>query len=514
MSPRVESSGGNEKQNRKCSASTKSHSSTRQSPVGEKKMSAMQEISPHVRNMKQLQYAVLAKRASRIKEELRQGVRKPFKELIEVCWGDPHRGGVKPLTFVQQVLAGCVYPQLVDSDKLPVDVRQRAELLLKGCAGGSVGSYTATRGIPEIVHRISEFITSRDGGAPSHPENIYISPGSQWSLMNVLNVLVDGEASPRTGVLTPRPCYLSSNLSMVGLGAVTVPYDLCEERGWELRVEELHGALESAKGVCRPVALYVINPGNPTGHVQSRESMQEVIRFVSEKRLFLLADEVYQDCVYGEQSEFLSYKRVLMEMGPPLSDTVELASFHSASKGFMGECGLRGGYVELVNLDPAVMKCIYKLFSTDSCAPVLGQFALDLLAKPPQPGDPSYPLYREETQHIRSMLVRNVKRVFEVVNGLPGLCCQPVEGGAFAFPRLHLPPEAIQRAEEMGMQPDVFYCTRLLEEAGVFVSPGCEYEPKKGTYHFRFCIMVPEEVMEELLRRLSSFHTQFMKDFS
>lgn len=109
---------------------------------------------------------------------------------------------------------------------------------------------------------------------------------------------------------------------MVGLGAVTVPYDLCEERGWELRVEELHGALEAAKGVCRPVALYVINPGNPTGsdasrgrggghpsgfdskeqghlvvfmlsgHVQSRESMQEVIRFVSEKRLFLLADEV------------------------------------------------------------------------------------------------------------------------------------------------------------------------------------------------------------------------------
>lgn len=47
--------------------------------------------------------------------------------------------------------------------------------------------------------------------------------------------------------------------------------------------------------------------------------------------------QVYQDCVYGQQSEFLSYKRVLMEMGPPLSDTVELASFHSASKGFMGE---------------------------------------------------------------------------------------------------------------------------------------------------------------------------------
>lgn len=58
---------------------------------------------------------------------------------------------------------------------------------------------------------------------------------------------------------------------MVGLGAVTVPYSLCEERGWELQVEELQRALESAKGVCKPVALYVINPGNPTGTKRPHE---------------------------------------------------------------------------------------------------------------------------------------------------------------------------------------------------------------------------------------------------
>lgn len=49
--------------------------------------------------------------------------------------------------------------------------------------------------------------------------------------------------------------------------------------------------------------------------------------------------------------------------------------------------------MELVNLDPAVLKYIKTLFSTDSCAPVLGQLALDLMMNPPQPGDPSYPLY-------------------------------------------------------------------------------------------------------------------------
>lgn len=54
-------------------------------------------------------------------------------------------------------------------------------------------------------------------------------------------------------------------MSIIGLGGVPVPYYLDEEQGWELRVEELHRALESAKGICEPAALYVINPGNPTG---------------------------------------------------------------------------------------------------------------------------------------------------------------------------------------------------------------------------------------------------------
>ncbi|XP_041849597.1 alanine aminotransferase 2-like isoform X3 [Melanotaenia boesemani] len=445
--------------------------------------------------------------------ELR-GVKKPYKEVIDVSWGDPHRAGVKPLTFVRQVLAACLYPQLIDSDKLPVDVRQRAQMLLGRCAGGSVGSYTATAGIPKIVQRVSEFITRRDGGVPSNPKNIYISPGSQWALTNIFNILANADASPRTGVLAPVPCHSTTILSIMQQGAMVVPYHLNEEQGWALQVEELQQALESAKGVCNPVALYVINPGNPAGLIQSRKSMQEVIQFVSEKKLFLLADEVYQDCVHGENSKFVSYKRVLKEMGPPLSETVELASFHSASKGFMGECGLRGGYVELVNLDPAVMKYIYTLFSTDACAPILGQIALDLMTHPPQQGDPSYPLYYQETEHIRATLIQNVKKAFEAVNSLPGFSCQPVQGGAFAFPRVHLPPKAIQKAKEEGLKPDTFYCIKLLEEVGVMTSPGAEYGQKEGTYHIRFCIMTTQELMEEFLNRLTNFQIKFMRDFS
>lgn len=76
---------------------------------------------------------------------------------------------------------------------------------------------------------------------------------------------MNNESSPITGVLAPAPCHVTTTLSIMGLGAHIIPYYLNEEQGWELQIEELHRALESAKGICNPVALYVINPGNPTG---------------------------------------------------------------------------------------------------------------------------------------------------------------------------------------------------------------------------------------------------------
>lgn len=47
--------------------------------------------------------------------------------------------------------------------------------------------------------------------------------------------------------------------------------------------------------------------------------------------------QVYQDNVYADGCQFHSFKKVLFEMGPEYSETVELASFHSTSKCYMGE---------------------------------------------------------------------------------------------------------------------------------------------------------------------------------
>lgn len=59
-------------------------------------------------------------------------------------------------------------------------------------------------------------------------------------------------------------------------------------------------------------------------------------------------------------------------MGPPYKD-MELASFMSCSKGYMGECGLRGGYAEVINLCPEVKAQLLKAISAMLCPTVLGQ---------------------------------------------------------------------------------------------------------------------------------------------
>lgn len=91
----------------------------------------------------------------------------------------------------------------------------------------------------------------QDRGAP-HPQT-------------VLKLLVAGEGHTRTGVLIPIPQYPLYSATLAELNAVQVDYYLDEERAWALDVAELQRALHQARDHCRPRALCVINPGNPTG---------------------------------------------------------------------------------------------------------------------------------------------------------------------------------------------------------------------------------------------------------
>lgn len=51
---------------------------------------------------------------------------------------------------------------------------------------------------------------------------------------------------------------------------------------------------------------------------------------------------------------------------------MELVFFMLVLKGFMGECGLRGGYVEIVNLFLDVKVCFMKFILVKFCLLIVG----------------------------------------------------------------------------------------------------------------------------------------------
>ncbi|XP_029285433.1 alanine aminotransferase 2-like [Cottoperca gobio] len=474
-------------------------------------MSSLQDVNPTVRSIRAT--TSLQGLAACVTEEIARGAKKPFQQVIDVSSGDPHRAGMAPMSFVRQVLAACIYPELLKDKSLPLDAIQRAQTLLGACSGGSVGSYSVTPpGIPYILKSVAEFIMRRDGGVNSNPEDIIFSSGSQKALSLVLHLMASGQGETRTGVLTPMPCPHTLPTLLDMSGVTLVPYQLTEERGWAVDLDELHRALKTAQGRCSPRAIYISNPGNPTGHVQDRKSIETVISFAATEGLVLLTEEVYQDSVYGKGRDFISYKRVLSEMGKDYSETVELVSLHSISSACMGECGLRGAYIEVINMEPAVMKYLREMHASSS-PPVLSQLALEVMVNPPTPGDPSYKTYSQEILHSLTTLSHNAQRACEFLNVLPGMNCQPAMGGVFLYPRLHLPPQMVEEAQMLGVEADVLYCQRLLEEEGVCLGAGCENGQESPNYHIRLCVLAPPDTLEEMLARLSSFHLRLLDRF-
>jgi alanine transaminase len=316
--------------------------------------------------------------------------------------------------------------------------------------------------------------------------------------------------NPQDGILIPIPQYPLYTATLALLGGQGVPYYLDESKGWSFDVNDLAASVAKAKNAgITPRAMVMINPGNPTGQVLKKSNLKEVIAFCHDNRLVLLADEVYQANIYGA-TPFVSAKRCLHEMGPQYATTTELVSFHSTSKGFLGECGFRGGYMEVENMDPFVKDQLYKLASISLCSNLPGQLMTAILARPPLAGEPSYALYTQERDAVLGSLGRRAKKVAAALNGLEGVTCNDAEGAMYLFPSITLSPVAVAKAAELKMQPDEYYAVKLLEATGLCVVPGSGFGQKDGTWHLRTTFLPPEDKIEAVATRMAVFHKQFM----
>lgn len=468
-------------------------------------------INSHVVQAEYAVRGVIPVRAQQIKLALNNAQHKfPFERVTFCNIGNPQSLQQNPITFIRQTLAAVVCPQLLQDEHIlktwPQDVIQRAKQILY--SGNGVGAYSHSKGVPAIRKRVANAIQQRDGGIACDPECLYLTNGASEGVKLMLNLIV---REPDDAVLIPIPQYPLYSATMTLLNGTQVGYYLDESNGWALCVDELSARLQQARENGKNVrAIVIINPGNPTGQVLGRDNLERIVTFCEQNRLVILADEVYQKNVYTHDKPFISFKRVVCEMNSP----VELASFHSVSKGVIGECGLRGGYMEVHNMDAFALDMIYKMMSVSLCANVPGQIAVDLMMHPPKRGEPSYEQYERETVSIYESLKRRANKLSEALNNIQGIECNDSEGAMYLFPKIHLPQGAFEEARRRGWEnADTFYCMQLLEATGICVVPGCGFGQKAGTLHFRTTFLPPEEQIDDVVHKMRVFHEQFCRRF-
>lgn len=467
-------------------------------------------LNPSIKNV---QYAVrgeLAIKAEAYRVQLQEqsgshGL--PFDKVISSNIGNPQQKGLDqpPITFVRQVAALMEWPALAElaPNAFPKDVIARAKEL--SAEIGSVGAYSHSQGVPLIRKNVAKFIEARDG-YPSDPNHIFLTAGASAGVSLLISMLI---TPPTSGFLIPIPQYPLYTATLAQHNGVALPYLLDESSGWSTSVSSIEAAIEKAHrdGIVAK-ALVIINPGNPTGALLSEDTQADLVRLCEKYSLVLLADEVYQDNLHQRANHrFTSFKKVVAQLKSP----VPLVSYHSISKGVSGECGRRGGYFECTNISDEILALIYKMVSVGLCPPLSGQIGVDSMVRPPQPGDESYELWKQETDTIHKALASRTATMAKRLNALPGVSCVDSPGALYLFPKIELSEQAQDVARKAGQEPDAFYALGLLDETGICVIPGSGFGQKEGEWHYRLTCLCPG--VDEYVGKLEEFHKRFVKRY-
>ncbi len=361
------------------------------------------EINPDVLGM---EYAVRGPIPQRAAELASQG-----KRTIPCNIGNPQSLGQEPISYYRQVLSLVEVPSRIAREKRLRSLHERApELLaadelvaedilttaehLSSRLGTGMGAYTASAGFSFIRSAVADFIDRRDGAGsvPAAAERVFLTNGASEAAKSILEMLIAGRDD---GILIPIPQYPLYSAAVRKCGGVQVNYYPDEDSGWSLdRATIETPLLEAQRAGIRVKAIVVINPGNPTGAILDQQSMREVIDIAEEYGLAIIADEVYQDNLYG--NDWFSFAKVLGARQVPLF------SLHSVSKGFYGECGHRGGYLDVRNPPPVAgcevgfLDVLHKQASVSLCSNTCGQVLTYLMVTPPAPGSASHGVFRAQ----------------------------------------------------------------------------------------------------------------------
>ena len=219
-------------------------------------------------------------------------------------------------------------------------------------------------------------------------------------------------------------------------------------------------------------AAMVASPANPTGTCLDRDSMQAVHAAVSEQHDgHLIVDEIYQGLTYDGQGDYTA-----------LGIADDLFVINSFSK-YFGMTGWRLGW----------------LVAPDSCVDALDKLAQNLFLAAPTPSQYAaleaftpetraiLDQRRDEFQSRRDYLLPALQELgFEISTKPSGAFyiyagCSKFTGNSFEFTQ------------------------RLLEEAGVAITPGLDFGDYRAQQHVRFAYTTSLENLQEGVRRLAQY---------
>ena len=318
--------------------------------------------------------------------------------------------------------------------------------------------YTDSVGLPQLRQAISDYYREHlHASVP--PSRIVITAGASGAFLLALGALVD----PGDEVLMPDPCY-PCNRHFVRLfegrpRAISVD----ENRRYQLTATDVRSNWgDATRGVL------LASPSNPTGTSIPREEMRAIVETVRALGGFVVVDEIYQGLVYdGAPSTALDFA----------DDVFVVNSF---SKYFC-MTGWRLGWIvapeshvrEIVKLAQNAFICA----SAPAQYAALAAFHPDTLAVLER--------RREEFKRRRDFMVPALRRLGFRVPLTP-------EGAFYIY----------AGCEELA-EDSVSFALRVLEEAGVAITPGLDFGANAPERHVRFAYTRALEDLQEGVENVS-----------
>ena len=293
-------------------------------------------------------------------------------------------------------------------------------------------SYTENLGLRGLRNDIAEYVEKNYAVSYNPADEVMVGVGVSEVMDCVLRALVN----PGDKVMYHEPCFVSYGPSIELCHGVAIPVKTRPEDGFAFNIDEVKKAWQPG---CK--AILINFPTNPTGGIAERSQLQELAKFVKEKDMLVISDEIYSELTYDGQHASIASLDGMKE---------RCVFLHGFSKAF-AMTGFRIGYAcaprEII--DAAMKVHQYAIM----CAPIVSQEAAREALRN---GKRAMLHMREQYQSRRDFIVSRFNDM--------GLDCHLPKGTFYAFP-------SVRRFGMTSME----FAKYILNEAKVAVVPGSAF---------------------------------------